>query len=122
VTWLVRFAPSRSSSARNLADSLSAKSSGGGVGGGGSSRHHRDGIAPATAAGRRSRVIFDAFNLEEASDDVVKDQGGGVYDAGKRPLKVHACVGSCVMIKSRVTSGNSAEERGFRSQEGFGCQ
>jgi hypothetical protein len=33
-------------------------------------------------------VIFDAFNLEDASDDPAKDQVGGVYDAGKRPLKV----------------------------------
>jgi hypothetical protein len=33
-------------------------------------------------------VLFDAFNLEAASDEVDEAQGRGSYDAGKRPAKV----------------------------------
>jgi hypothetical protein len=82
ITLFIRFAPSRSSAAQTLAHSLISKS----VNRSGSD----DESSVVDATQRRPRVIFDAFNLEEASDDVAKgrDHSGGVYDAGKKPLKV----------------------------------
>ncbi len=59
-------------------------------GSGGSGSTDRSGAdAPYSgSANRRSRVLFDAFNLEAASDEVDEAQGRGSYDAGKRPAKV----------------------------------
>lgn len=39
------------------------------------------------SSGSRPRVLFDAFNLEAASDEISQDQPVGSYDAQKRPLK-----------------------------------
>ncbi len=79
--------PSRSSAAQALTLSLNSKSRSS------SSSSSSDcviGSEGGVANNRQPRVIFNAFNLEEVSDDVAKDQVGGGYDAAKMPVKV-AC-------------------------------
>jgi hypothetical protein len=66
--------------------------------GGGSSKSSSSHRTPGPA-GRRPRVLFDAFNLEAASDELCQDQSVGSYDAQKRPLKAsRSSVAMCACI------------------------
>jgi hypothetical protein len=84
-TFVRRFAEARSPSGDDT-DMFS-----GGDGGSGNARGSTNSTHSGSAnrsANRRSRVLFDAFNLEAASDEVDEAQGRGSYDADKRPAKV----------------------------------